>query len=102
MPVKNEKSMSFMDELRIISRWAYFIALLVFLSLPTLLAILTRFDKTNPPIAVVAPAGIFAGTLMACYVLLIGYVNRDAGRRGTHPWWDRRGQSANRCPRETN
>ncbi|HME56970.1 MAG TPA: zinc ribbon domain-containing protein [Terracidiphilus sp.] len=82
MPVKNENSTSFMDEVRIISRWAYFIALLVFLSLPTLLAILVRFDPTNPPIVAVVLGGIVAGTFLACYVLLIGYVNRDAGRRG--------------------
>jgi RNA polymerase subunit RPABC4/transcription elongation factor Spt4 len=82
MPVKNGNLTSFMDEVRIISRWAYFIALLVFLSLPTLLAIRARYDPTNPPIVVLVLAGIVAGTFLACYVLLIGYINRDAGRRG--------------------
>ena len=82
MPVRNENSTSFMDEVHIISRWAYIIALLVFLSLPTLLAFLVRFDPTHPPIVVVVLAATVAGTFLACFVLLVGYVNRDAGRRG--------------------
>jgi predicted amidophosphoribosyltransferase len=28
------------------------------------------------------PLAIFGGTILGCYILLIGYVNRDAGRRG--------------------
>lgn len=82
MSVKNDTSTRFVDEIRIISPWAYFIALLAFLSLPTLLVFVARFDRTNPPIVLLGAAGIVAGTFMACYVLLIGYVNRDAGRRG--------------------
>jgi len=70
------------DEVRIISPWAYCLALLAFLSVPALLVFLARFDKTNPPTAVLVPVGTVAGTFMACYVLLVGYVNRDAGRRG--------------------
>jgi RNA polymerase subunit RPABC4/transcription elongation factor Spt4 len=81
MPVRNDNSTSFIDELRIISRWAYFFAFLVFFTLPILFAFLARFDKTNPPMAVGAFAGLIAGTFTACFVLLVGYVNRDAGRR---------------------
>jgi RNA polymerase subunit RPABC4/transcription elongation factor Spt4 len=82
MPVKNETSTRFKDEVRIISPWAYLIALLGFLSMATLLVFAALKDKNAPPMAVMALLGIFAGTIIAGYILLIGYVNRDAGRRG--------------------
>src|SRR6266550_3692290 len=66
VPVKNETSTRFMDEVRIISPWAYLFAILGFLM----------------PLAAMVPLAIFGGTILGCYVLLIGYVNRDAGRRG--------------------
>jgi hypothetical protein len=71
-----------MDEIRIIPPWAWFFALLVFLALPTALGLLSLFDKSHPPIAVLVPAGFVSGTFMACGILLVGYINRDAGRRG--------------------
>ena len=36
----------------------------------------------TPPPAVRTLLGVLAGAIFACYLLLIGYVNRDAGRRG--------------------
>ena len=45
-------------------------------------------DETPPPIAVQVLLGILMGTLAAGYVLLAGYVNRDARRRGMrHVLW---------------
>lgn len=82
MPLKNDTSTRFADEIRIISPWAYFIAVLAFLSVPTLLAFLARYDTTNPPMALLVPMGVVVGILLAGYVLLVGYVNKDAGRRG--------------------
>jgi RNA polymerase subunit RPABC4/transcription elongation factor Spt4 len=71
-----------MDEVRSISPWVFFLAALAFVGTAALLVILTHRDKTAPPPAVMALIGIIAGTLVACYILLIGYINRDAGRRG--------------------
>jgi RNA polymerase subunit RPABC4/transcription elongation factor Spt4 len=82
MPVTNEKSTSFTDEIRSISPWAFFLAALGFLGMTPVLVIATHGDKTAPPPAVMLLLGIIAGMLIACYILLIGYVNRDAGRRG--------------------
>lgn len=82
MPVTNEKSTRFMDEVHLISPWAFFLAALGFVGMIALLVIATHKDKTAPPPAVMFLLGIVAGTLIACYILLIGYVNRDAGRRG--------------------
>jgi RNA polymerase subunit RPABC4/transcription elongation factor Spt4 len=38
-------------------------------------------DHDAPSVAVRLLLGIVGGTLLGCYVVLIGYVNRDAGRR---------------------
>jgi RNA polymerase subunit RPABC4/transcription elongation factor Spt4 len=82
MPVKNEASTRFADEIRNISPWAYFFALLGFLAMIAVVVFATLADKNAPPIAVMVLVGIFAGTIIACYIVLIGYINRDAGRRG--------------------
>ena len=82
MPVRNETSTRLMDEMRIISPWAFFFAFLGFLSMVALLVFATTADKHPPPMPVMALLGIVTGTVVACYILLIGYVNRDAGRRG--------------------
>jgi RNA polymerase subunit RPABC4/transcription elongation factor Spt4 len=81
MAVRNETSTRFMDEVRIISPWAFFIALFGFVAIVTLMVVLALSDQNGPPLAVIVPFGIVAGTALGCYILLIGYVNRDAGRR---------------------
>jgi hypothetical protein len=85
MPVKNETSTRFMDEVRIISPWAYIFAIIPYLV--AFAAVVYATLSGNPPMslpAMVAMA-LFGGTIMACLILLIGYINRDAGRRDMSP-----------------
>lgn len=82
MQVANEKSTRFMDEVRIISPVAYVIAALAFVGLAVLAVFVKTTDKNAPPFYILAPAVLVGATIVACYVLLIGYINRDAGRRG--------------------
>jgi len=82
MPVKNETSTRFKDEIRIISPWAFFFAVLIGLSMIAVVVVATLRDKQAPPLPAMAAMGVVLGFAIACYVLLIGYVNRDAGRRG--------------------
>src|SRR5437667_9394482 len=82
MPVKNETSTRFMDEIRIISPWAYLVAILGFLMPFAALVYATLSGNPPFPLAAMVPLAIFGGTILGCYILLIGYVNRDAGRRG--------------------
>lgn len=82
MPVKNETSTRFMDEIRVISPWAYVFVMLGFLA--AFAAVVFANASRNPPFplpAMVAMA-ILGGTIIGCYFLLIGYINHDAGRRG--------------------
>jgi RNA polymerase subunit RPABC4/transcription elongation factor Spt4 len=88
MTIRNQTSTRFKDELRIISPWAYSLAALTFVSIPVLFVVFIGRDHNAPPFAVRCLLGTIAGTLLACYVLLIGYINRDAGRRGmSRLWW---------------
>ena len=108
MVIKDDTSTRFMDEIRIISPWAWFVAALGFLSLVGLLAFAefrcsssgtlwtsatgwkwtcttlstASADAVHPPKALMVLLGIVLGILVACLILLIGYINGDAGRRG--------------------
>jgi RNA polymerase subunit RPABC4/transcription elongation factor Spt4 len=88
MTTSNQTSSRFKDELRILSPWAYALAALVFVAIPVLFVVFVGKDPKAPPFAARCLLGAIAGTLMACYVILIGYINRDAGRRGmSRVWW---------------
>ena len=83
MPVRNETSTRFMDEVGIISPWAFVLAFLGFAVMVGVMLFAAFTDRHSvPPLPVLVPLGIAAGTAVGCYILLIGYVNRDAGRRG--------------------
>jgi len=85
MPVRNESSTRFRDEVRIIPTWAYFVALLGYVAVGAAVVFSVHSNKAPDPffkLPVVVPLGLAAGTVMACYILLIIYINRDAGRRG--------------------
>ncbi|MGO9402878.1 MAG: double zinc ribbon domain-containing protein [Terriglobales bacterium] len=77
----NQTSTRFKDEIRIISPWVFSLAAMVLLSMVVLLVVVVGRDHEAPPLALRCLLGVIAGTLLGCYVVLIGYVNRDAGRR---------------------
>lgn len=73
------------DELKIIPAWAIALAGVVFVCMQVVFNFVIPEQKSNanpPPAALLAFLGILAGAVLACYILLVGYVNRDAGRRG--------------------
>ena len=85
MPIKNEPSTRFMDEVRIISPWAFVIASLGYVVAGAAAVFATHTAKTGDQFyrwPVLLPLAIAGGTVIACYILLVGYINRDAGRRG--------------------
>jgi hypothetical protein len=88
MTIRNQTGTRFWDEIRIISPWARYLAVLVFLLVPELFVVLVGIDRHPPPFAIRALLGVIAATLLASYVVLVGYVNQDAGRRGmSRPLW---------------
>jgi len=88
MTNRNQTSTRFKDEIRIISPWAFSLAILVFLSAAVFFVVVVGRDHDAPPLALRCLLGVIAGTLIACYIVLIGYINRDAGRRRmSRLWW---------------
>jgi Double zinc ribbon len=85
MPVRNETSTRFIDEVRSISTWFFGFASLAYVMAGAAIVFATLNDKSGDPfyrLPILIPLGILGGTAIACYILLIGYINRDAGRRG--------------------
>ena len=87
MPIKNETSTRFMDEVHIISPWAFVIASLGYVLPAAAIVFAHTHRAAAPPMPVVLMVliGLLGGTILACAILLIGYINRDAARRGMSP-----------------
>ena len=77
-------STTFSDEMKIVPGWAYVLASAAFLCMQFLFNVVIPAQKSShpPPPPVLALLGFVAGAAIACYMLLLGYVNRDAARRG--------------------
>ena len=72
------------QEMKLIPAWAWALAGLGFICMQIVFnyVIPTQKNANIPPAPVSAVLGFLAGAVVACYFLLIGYVNNDAGRRG--------------------
>ncbi len=82
MQVKTDKQTRFSDELRIVPDWARVLAVVGFVCMPILLPSLMAHDPKAPPFWGQIALGIACGLFVACWMLLIGYINVDSGRRG--------------------
>jgi hypothetical protein len=82
MQLRSDIRTQFTEELRLIPKWAYGVAVLIFVGMQILFAHLVAIQKDAPSQPVRSLLGFFTGTILACYFLLIVYVNRDAARRG--------------------
>jgi len=72
------------DEIRIIRGWVLGLAVVVFLAFQAVPIAIHRTDRYPPPIPALVALGLTAGLLLGALVLLFGYVNADAERRGMH------------------
>jgi hypothetical protein len=81
MTIKNQTGTRFKDEIRIVRPWVRFLAVLLFLLVPVLFVVVIGMDRHAPPLALRAFMGAVAGIMLGCYVILLGYINQDAGRR---------------------
>jgi hypothetical protein len=81
LTMRNQTSTRFKDEIRIIPPWVFLLATLVSLSVAILFVVVVGRDQHAPPLAVRGLLGVVAGMVLGCYLVLIAYINRDAGRR---------------------
>jgi double zinc ribbon protein len=79
--MSNEK-LRFSEELRIIPRWAYGLAILLLVGIEIVMLFHNRRDAHPMPPAVLIAIMTGVGLFVIGIGLLIGYVNRDAKRRG--------------------
>jgi hypothetical protein len=71
------------SEIGIIPWWAYALAVVVYLGIQLIFHRLAWPSESNPPgMAFQVLFPLFIGLIPAFLALLVGYVNRDAGRRG--------------------
>jgi len=62
--------------------WARIVAVIALVTVQIAMIVLMGQDAHPMPLWGRIFAGFFAGIVLGCYILLIGYINRDAGRRG--------------------
>jgi double zinc ribbon protein len=82
MQVTTEKRTRFTEEIAFIPGWAKVLAAIVFIGMQFAFNLLLAHEKNVPPAWGRAAMGLAAGIVLASYILLLGYINRDAGRRG--------------------
>jgi RNA polymerase subunit RPABC4/transcription elongation factor Spt4 len=85
MPVKSENQSVLATEIKIVPRWAWVLAGIVFLAAQILPYVVRHHHGNGPPTWALPLLGLFAGLAGGAYLLLIGYINRDAKRRGMSP-----------------
>jgi RNA polymerase subunit RPABC4/transcription elongation factor Spt4 len=86
MAVKSESQSVLASEIKIVPRWVWVLAGIVFIAAQLLPYVVRHHHHEPPPPAWALPLiGFFAGIAASAYLLLIGYINRDAKRRGMSP-----------------
>lgn len=78
MQVKHETRNALSAGMKIIPAWAWTLAAVGFASAEVFFNLVMRDTPVWAPVLM----GLLAGTVLVCYFLLVGYVSRDAGRRG--------------------
>ena len=73
----------FKAEFKVIPTWALVLAAVVFICMPVIFFLFVwRNTFEQPPAPIQVVVSVLPGLIMAFLVLMIGYVNQDAGRRG--------------------
>jgi RNA polymerase subunit RPABC4/transcription elongation factor Spt4 len=83
MELKNESKVGLRGEVSIIPAWAWILAAIGFVAMQVVAQLIRQPDAPTPFVR--ALMGLLVGAVVACYLLLIGYITRDARRRGMSP-----------------
>jgi RNA polymerase subunit RPABC4/transcription elongation factor Spt4 len=82
MEPKNENQSMFGREFKIVPQWAWALAVLVFVAAQIFFNVVVAHHANHPPAWALPLLGLLAGIGGGCFLLFIGYINRDAKRRG--------------------
>ena len=82
MLAKEEIQTGLSSEIRIIPTWAWILAGVAFVAAQIFFDVSVARQHNAPPPWARPLLGFLVGVVVGCYLLLIGYINRDAKRRG--------------------
>jgi RNA polymerase subunit RPABC4/transcription elongation factor Spt4 len=85
MQIKNETRTGLSAEIKIVPWWAWMLAGITFFAAQIFFNIELARHTAGPPAWCRPILGLLAGVGGGCFLLLIGYINRDAKRRGMSP-----------------
>src|SRR5271169_4177192 len=85
MQVNNETQTGLAAEIKIVPPWAWLLAGIAFVAAQWFFNIALARQSNAPPVWSRPLLGILAGVGAGCYLLFIGYINRDAKRRAMSP-----------------
>ena len=85
MQVKTETQTRLTAEIKIVPWWAWILAGIAFVAAQIFFNGVALWHSGAPPAWCRAVLGLLAGIGGGCVLLLIGYINRDAKRRGMSP-----------------
>ncbi len=85
MLTREESQTGFSGEIRIIPTWAWVLAGIVLIAAQFFFNIVVARHHHDIAAWARPLLGLLAGIFGGCYLLLIGYINRDAKRRGMSP-----------------
>ena len=77
----NQTPTRFKDEIGIVPTWVFVFAAVLALGVMGLMVFVLGLDRHAPPFPVRILLAVLMGIVISCYIVLIGYVNQDAGRR---------------------
>ncbi len=84
MQVKDETQTG-LREIKIVPRWAWALAVVGLFVAPVLFNVMMARQSNGPPAWARPLLGLVLGLFVACFLLFIGYISRDAKRRGMSP-----------------
>ena len=85
MQVRNETETRLTSEIKIVPPWAWTLAVVAFVAAQWFFNIAVTRHPHAPPAWARPLLGFLLGLVAGCFLLLIGYINRDAKRRGMSP-----------------
>ena len=80
--MNNQERNTLGEEMHLIPVWAYLLAGVAFIFMQVLFNYYVPRQHNPPPAPLATFLGLLTGFVLACYSMLVGYVNVDSGRRG--------------------
>lgn len=85
MQVKDETQTGLTSEIKIVPQWAWWLAAVGFFIAQFFFNVVVARQSKAPPAWARPLLGLLLGLVLGCFLLFIGYINRDAKRRGMSP-----------------